>query len=178
MNVAALTFLGFGPFDVFFGIRFIGFPRAAVVFKLQLIDHHDALIYWTNLRAFVAASAVLKRDVVQSIGCLIEALVWTFKPAESAFRAKIKSHNGPLIFRCAAFKCLIARLALWPQFEMAFDRGNSGPFHELEPLWENGDLMRPLGPFSRFNYPHRLAHFLICFARSFGAGRLFRVFVT
>ena len=64
MNVTPLALLLFGPLGVLLWIRFIGFPRAAVIFELQLIDHHDALVDRADLRAFVAAGAVLKCDVV------------------------------------------------------------------------------------------------------------------
>src|SRR5262245_10643195 len=175
MDVAALSFLRFGPLEVFLGIPFVSFPWALVVFELQLIDHHDALIYWTDLRAFVAARAVFIRDVVQPIVCLVETLIWAFQPAERALCAKVEAHNGTLILGCAAFECLVARLSIRPQFEMALDGGNSGAFQELEPFGQNGDFMCPFDSFARLHRSGRRSHFVIRSARGLSAGRLLRV---
>src|SRR5437870_436665 len=64
MNIAALALLLLGPLGVLLWILFVGFPWAAVVCKLQLIDHHDALIDGTRLRAFVATGAVFVCNIV------------------------------------------------------------------------------------------------------------------
>ena len=109
---------------------------------------------------------------------MIETLIRTLEPAERALGAKVKAHHGPLILRRAAFKCLVARLALWPQFEMAFDRRNSGALHELEPLWQNRDFVHPFNSFSGLHCLYRVAHFFICLPRRFGAERLFRILVA
>ena len=138
-------------------------------FKLQLVNHHDALIDGTDLRALVASGAVLECDVVESIGCLIETLVGTFEPAQRALGAKVEAHDRTLILRRAPLECLIARLAFRAQFEMAFHSGNSGAFHELEPLRQNGDFVGPLRSFSGLHRSHRSRNFLIRFASGFGA---------
>src|SRR5207237_9479369 len=131
-----------------------------------------------DLCALGGAGAVCKRDVVQAVGCLIETLVRTVKPAEGALGAKVKAHDRPLILRRAALKCLVSRLAFWPQLELAFDGGNSGAFHELEPLRQNRNFMRPFNSFASLHCPCRFAYFLVCLARGFCADGFIRILVA
>src|SRR5262249_49352972 len=154
MNVAALALLLLGPFGVLVRILFVSIPWAAVVCKLQLIDHDDALIDRTGLRAFVATRAIFVRNIVQPVVRLVKTLVRTLQPAERALGAKVKAHDGPLILCRAAFKCLVARLTLWPQFELASHGRNRSAFHELEPFRQNGDLMLPLSSFPGLHGSH------------------------
>src|SRR5262245_60720116 len=129
MDVAALAFPIFGPLGVLLGIGLVGVPRAIFVCKLQLIDHHDALIDRTNLRELVAARAVLVGNIVQPIGCLIETLVGTLQPTERALGTKIEANNRPLIFRRAALERLVSGLALRAQFELPSNGRNRSAFH-------------------------------------------------
>src|SRR5689334_5452084 len=140
MNVAALALLLLGPLGVLLRILLVGVPGAAVVCKLQLIDHHDALMDRTGLRAFVAPSAVFVCNIVQPVAGLVKTLVGTFQPAERALGAKVKAHDRPLILCRAALKCLVARLALRPQFELASHGRNRSSFQELEPFRQNGNF--------------------------------------
>src|ERR1051326_7683327 len=101
MNVAALALPLFGPLGVLLRILFVGFPWAAVVYKLQLIDHDNALIDGTNLRAFVATGAVFVCNIVQPVFCWVKPLVGPSQPAERALGAEVKAHDGSLIL-CGA----------------------------------------------------------------------------
>jgi len=145
---------------------------------LQLIDHDDALIDGTGLRAFIATSAVLVCDIVEPIGSLIKALIGTFQPTERTLGAEVETDHGALILRRAAFEGLVARLALRPQLEMAFDSRNRGAFHELEPFWQNRNLMLPFNSLTRLHCPYAFPHFVIRLARSLSTGRLFRVLMV
>ena len=178
MNITALAFFLLRPFGVLVRIGFVSIPRAAVVCKLQLIDHDDALIDGAGLRALIATGAVLVCDIVKSIGSLIKALVGTFQPTERAFGAEVETDHGALILRRAAFEGFVARLALRPQLEMAFDSRNRGAFHELEPFWQNRNLMLPFNSLTRLHCPYVFPYFIIRLARSLSAGRLFRVLMV
>src|SRR5207249_9397268 len=94
MNITALAFFLLRPVGVFVRIGFVSIPRAAVLCKLQLIDHDDALIDGTGLRAFVATGAVLVCDIVEPIGSLIKALIGTFQPTERTLGAEVKTDHG------------------------------------------------------------------------------------
>src|SRR6266700_1602817 len=124
MNITALAFFLLRPVGVFVRIGFVSIPRAAVVCKLQLIDHDDALIDGTGLRAFVATGAVLVCNIVKPVVGLIKALVRTLQPTERTLGAEVETAHGALILRRAPFEGLVPRLAPRPQFEMAFDRRN------------------------------------------------------
>ena len=175
MNVAPLTLLPFRPLDVVFAILRVGFPRAAVIFKLQLVHHHDAFFHRTDLRTLPAAGAVFKSNVVQPVGRWIETLVGAFEPAERAFRANIEANHGTLSLGRATLEGLVARLTLWPHFEMPFDGGNCRALAKLEPLRQNRDFVRPFDPLAQLYCPACRAYFLVGLACRFCAEEFLRM---
>src|SRR5262249_56060487 len=85
-------------------------PRAAVVLKLELVHHDNALFHRAHLGALAAPDAVLVGDVVQAIGRRIEALVGALQPAQRTLGAQIKAYHGPHGLRGAALELPVARL--------------------------------------------------------------------
>src|SRR5712692_9172106 len=70
-------------------------PLVLVVLELELVDHHDAVLHRTDLRADPATDARLVDDLVVPLGGDLKALVRTVEPAHRALDARVEVDDRP-----------------------------------------------------------------------------------
>src|SRR5713101_7183653 len=68
---------------------------SVVVLELELVDHHDAVLHRTDLRADPATDARLVDDLVVPLGGDLKALVRTVEPAHRALDARVEVDDRP-----------------------------------------------------------------------------------